>query len=73
MEYGNPAEVCRKYNHQKKLKLHMYSGEDLVLPHDAEGLSKVARLLENREIETIHSTEPDLETVFMELTGRKFE
>lgn len=72
VEYGNPAEVCRRYNHQKKIKLHLYEGEELVLSHDAEGLAKVVQLLEKDKIETIHSTEPDLETVFMELTGRKF-
>ena len=73
VEYGNPAEVCRRYNHQKKIKLHLYEGEELVLSHDAEGLAQIVKLLEKDKIETIHSTEPDLETVFMELTGRKFE
>lgn len=73
VEYGNPAEVCRRYNHQKKIKLHLYEGGELVLSHDAEGLAQVVQLLEKDKIETIHSTEPDLETVFMELTGRKFE
>ncbi len=73
VEYGNPAEVCRRYNHQKKIKLHLYEGEKLILSHDAEGLAQVVQLLEKDKIETIHSTEPDLETVFMELTGRKFE
>ena len=29
-------------------------------------------LLENEELETIHSTEPNLETIFMELTGKEF-
>lgn len=72
VEYGNPAEVCRRYNHQKKIKLHLYEGEELVLSHDAEGLARVVQLFEKDKIETIHSTEPDLETVFMELTGRKF-
>ena len=73
VEYGNPKEVCRKYNHQKMLMLHLYNGEDIVLKHEPSAILELKRYLENGELETIHSTEPNLETVFMELTGRKFE
>lgn len=73
VEYGNPKEVCRKYNHQKKLLLHLHNGEDIVLKHDKADLQKLIEYLEKEEVETIHSTEPNLETVFMELTGRKLE
>ena len=34
---------------------------------------KVKEYLEQEMVETIHSTEPSLETVFMELTGRGLE
>lgn len=73
VEYGNPKEVCRKYNHQKKLFLHLNSGEDIILEHGKSDLEKLVQYLEKEEVETIHSTEPNLETVFMELTGRKLE
>ena len=36
-------------------------------------LDEVKDYLEKEMVETIHSTEPSLETVFMELTGRSFE
>ncbi len=71
VESGSPGEICRRYNHQKKILLHLYDGTDLTLPHDAEAAETIERCLRNGEIETIHSSEPDLETVFMELTGRK--
>jgi ABC-2 type transport system ATP-binding protein len=73
VEKGAPKEVCRKYNHQKKIKLHLSSGEDLELKHGKESATEISRLFEAGDIETIHSSEPNLETVFLELTGRKLQ
>ena len=73
VEYGNPGEICRKYHHQKKLLLHLAGGEDVVLPHDKSGAEKLLFYLEEGRLETVHSTEPNLENVFMELTGRRLE
>lgn len=73
IEYGNPKEICRKYNHQKQLLLHLYDGSDVVLGHTEEDMQKVKQYLDGNQIETIHSSEPNLETVFIELTGRKLE
>jgi len=73
VEYGNPGEICRRYNHQKRIKVHLYNGKDIELPNDKTAAGTVENYLEREMIETIHSTEPNLETVFMELTGRRFE
>lgn len=73
VEQGNPEEVCRKYNHQKKIKIHLTSGEDMELDHNREAASEIECLLSEGILETIHSSEPTLETVFLELTGRKLE
>ncbi len=72
VEYGNPKEVCRKYNHQRKLLIHLTDGQDIVLPQDASCLEAVTGYVTEGTLETIHSTEPNLETVFMKLTGRRF-
>lgn len=32
IESGEPKEVCRKYNHQRKITLHLSDGRDLELP-----------------------------------------
>lgn len=73
VEYGAPAEICRRYNHQKKIQVHLKSGNDLELTHE-EAVGEVLRIhFEKGEVETIHSTEPDLESIFIELTGRKLE
>ncbi len=73
VESGNPEEVCRKYNHQKKINIHLSTGDDIELAHDAEAASEIEILLSEGLLETIHSSEPTLETVFLELTGRKLE
>lgn len=73
VELGAPADICRKYNHQKKIILHLKDGQDVELMHGAESGKRIKDYLEKGEVETIHSTEPNLETIFVELTGRKFE
>ncbi len=73
VESGSPSDICRRYNHQKKIRLHLVSGEDVELVHDARAGEKIAEYLSQGQLETIHSTEPNLETVFMELTGKGFE
>ena len=73
VENGAPEEICRKYNHQKTIKMHLSSGEDVVIPHESGSAERISRFLSDGSIETIHSSEPNLETVFLELTGRKLE
>lgn len=71
VEHGSPREICRRYNHQKMLKIHLSDGTDIRLAHDENAADKIAELIKNGLEETIHTTEPDLETVFMELTGKE--
>lgn len=73
IEYGEPWAICRKYNHQNKLQIRLLNGVNVELPNDSSSTDRVKEYMEQGMIETIHSTEPSLETVFMELTGRKFE
>lgn len=73
VEQGEPKEICRKYNKKKKLILHLLNGEDMELPHENESAKKICDLLKANEIATIHSSEPTLETVFLELTGRNLQ
>ena len=73
VEYGTPEEICLRYNHQKKIMLHLKDGKNMELPHDMRCSKLVAELFEKEQVETIHSTEPNLETVFIELTGKGFD
>ena len=72
IEYGKPQEICRKYNHQKKFKIHLKNGEDIELLQNKDSAEQIKKYIENEELETIHSTELNLETIFMELTGKEF-
>ncbi len=73
VEYGEPEEVCRRYNHQNKLLIRLHNGTNLELANDHTSADAVRNYLEAEELETIHTSEPNLETVFMELTGRGLE
>ncbi|BCN32705.1 ABC transporter ATP-binding protein [Anaeromicropila herbilytica] len=72
VEYGNPKEICRKYNYQNKIKILLHTGETVKLENDETSIELISNYLKSHIIETIHSTEPNLETVFIELTGRSF-
>ena len=69
VECGNPKELCRKYNNQKRYMLHLKSGEDIELNHEKTDIEKIVSYLQKDELETIHTMEPDLEMIFMTLTG----
>jgi ABC-2 type transport system ATP-binding protein len=73
VEYGNPKEVCRKYNHQNMIQILLKNGANHVLRNDASSAESIKDYFEHNAVESIHSTEPNLEMVFMELTGRRFD
>lgn len=73
VEIGKPSDVCLKYNHKKKIILRLTSGEEMELSHDATSAKKIYELMQENMIEAIHSSEPNLETVFLEITGRKLQ
>lgn len=71
VEYGNPTEICRKYDHQRSIRIHLYDGREEVLDYSDTTADKIQALIKTGKLQTIHSTEPNLESVFMELTGRR--
>lgn len=73
VEYGNPEEICRKYNHQNRIKILLKNGDEVTLQNESKAAGKIQELFAAEQVESIHSTEPNLETVFLELTGRRFE
>lgn len=70
-EQGAPQDICRRYDHQRMLNIHLSDGSDIQLPHSADAAEQLAQLLKGGRAETIHTSEPNLETVFMELTGKE--
>lgn len=71
IEQGDPGEICMKYNVENTIEMVLGSGERRVLANSAENADVLARLMREEKIVSIHSSEPDLEKVFLYLTGRK--
>ena len=71
VKYGVPDEICREYNHKNVIDVLLKNGQTVTYPNSAEAAESISRHLLNNEVESIHSSEPNLETVFIEITGRK--
>ena len=70
VEYGSPEEICLKYNRNKKYRVQLTDGTRHLLEQSPQTAAKIASWMSSGEIETLHSCEPTLETVFLEVTGR---
>lgn len=73
VEYGEPDALCRKHNTVKNVKLLLKNGRDIELPCDGTSARVISDYFTDNMVESIHSSEPDLETVFIKLTGRELE
>lgn len=73
VEYGVPDEICRKHNMQNEISILMKDGEQITFLNSPSNSEKIAQIFKEDNVASIHSTEPTLETVFLKLTGRKFE
>lgn len=73
VERGGPDELCRKYNKVKKISVCLDDGSREEFIQDNESAAKITEFIRDGRIETIHSKEPTLETVFLELTGKQLE
>lgn len=71
IEYCKPADICRTYNSLNKFKIILTNGEIIFLENNITSAAKINEYLEKGIIETMHSTEPLLETVFTSITGKK--
>ena len=71
VEYGTPEEICLKYNTSRKYRVQLTDGRRYSLEETGQNARQISQWLENGKIETIHSCEPTLETVFLEVTGRE--
>ena len=65
IEQGNPADIIQKYNTNKRIKIIYKNREERIFD-----FSELTNLNVN-DIISIHSCEPTLEEIFIELTGEK--
>ncbi|MEY8330748.1 ABC transporter ATP-binding protein [Lachnospiraceae bacterium 48-33] len=71
IEQGIPEEICMKYNIENTLELVLKNGEKHILQNNRENAAILFEMMKDEKIISIHSSEPDLEKVFLYLTGRK--
>lgn len=65
IEQGKPADIIQKYNIQKRLRVTYKDYQEKVIPFSA--LDK----LDTTNVISVHSCEPTLEDIFINLTGEK--
>ena len=65
IEYGTPASIIQKYNHEKKVQLTFVDETHIQITFEELGQTDLAQVV------AIHSCEPTLEEIFIQLTGEK--
>ena len=73
VEYGTPKELCLRYNRDKRYRVLLESGEELVLAQTQENVDRLSELMKSNQEAALHSCEPTLESVFLTVTGRKLQ
>ena len=66
VEAGTPSDLIQKYNTDKRVKITYRSGKE-----DYLSFSELGQISQTDDILTIHSCEPTLEDIFIQLTGGK--
>ena len=65
IEYGTPSSIIQKYNHEKKVQLTFADETKTQITFEELGRTDLAQVV------AIHSCEPTLEEIFIQLTGEK--
>jgi len=71
VEFGVPDELCRKYNQENIITILGRDGNTVTFLNNPDSAERIAEYFRQGNVEAIHSSEPNLETVFMKLTGRE--
>lgn len=70
VEIDEPARLCRKYDSRNEIELILKNGEKKIVLNNPQSANLIKDYFSKNQIESIHSSEPNLETVFIHLTGR---
>ena len=69
VELGSPQELCLKYNQDKKYQILLNNNTEIILEQNPENAEKIFGWMKQNMIQCIHSCEPTLESVFLQVTG----
>ncbi len=70
VEYGTSEELCLRYNQDKRYRVLLSDGSRLILGQNGEDVDRLSGLLRENRVNSLHSCEPTLESVFLTVTGR---
>ena len=73
VECGEPGELCRRHCSTSELSIVTTEEERITLTNMPENADEVAGLIRGGRLKSIHSSEPDLGTVFIRLTGKELD
>lgn len=73
VESGTPEDICLRYNTSKQYKVLLNNKEKYILDNEPKSIKVINSWFSENMIETIHSCEPTLESVFLTVTGRKLQ
>ena len=65
IENDAPDEICRKYNLENSLHILLKNGEKVIFPNTADSQIAISEYMKHEQIVSIHSSEPNLEDVFL--------
>lgn len=73
VEYGTPKELCLKYNKDKTYRVLLDNQKEYEIKQSTSEMELLHTWLKEDKVLTLHSCEPTLESVFLEVTGRGLE
>ena len=71
VEFGTPKDICMRHNKNNMFYVLTKDNQELVFKSLKKDLDELGDLIKNNSILSIHSSEPNLETVFIDLTGKE--
>lgn len=71
VEFGTPKDICMRHNKYNVYNVITKDNKEITFKSNKVDSKKLAKLIEDEQILSIHSSEPTLETVFIELTGKE--
>ena len=71
VEFGTPKDICMRHNKYNVYNVITRDNKEMTFKSNKVDSKKLAKLIEDEQILSIHSSEPTLETVFIELTGKE--
>lgn len=71
IEYGTVPSICTKHNELNLIHIATKDHKQFQVPNQRKYNTKLSEIFQNYEVESIHSSEPNLGDVFIALTGKE--